>query len=158
MPSTKEISFTISIVYDTHTHTHVHAYAYAMHTPGARAYIYIFIRSYYGLHTDGMRPHACARIGARLSRDVSRGGFTWYPSSTSNLFVCIGMSLCRLIHARRSCRVRHVGCSVASTRSCECTCIFYWWHHADFWSRKRALHDTIHDSLFANLHTYLDSI
>lgn len=127
--ATKEIPFMIGIVLDTPTHTH-----------GTHACIYIFMRSHHGLHSDGMHSYACARIGARLSRDISRGGFAWYPSSTSNLFVCIGMSLCRLIHARRSCRVRHVGCSVASTRSCECTCIFYWWYHADFWSRKRALH------------------
>lgn len=108
----------------TRTHTHIYYIYIYMH-------IFVYLRiCTSSLRADGMRPHACARIEARLSRDVSRGGFPWYPSWTSNLFVCIGMSLCRLIHARRPCRERHVGCSAAPTRSCECTCIFYWRYRA----------------------------
>lgn len=75
--------------------------------------IFIYTHTPTACARNGMRPHACACIEARLSRDVSHGGSPWYPSSTSNLFVCIGMSLCRLIHARRPCRERHVGCSAA---------------------------------------------
>lgn len=111
-----------------------------------RAPMHLYIRTL--LLADGMRPHACACIGARLSRDVSRGGFAWYPSSTSNLFVCIGMSLCRLIHARRPCRERHVGCSATPTRGRECTCIFYWRRRA-YWfpiAQTRATHDAIRHS------------
>lgn len=77
--ATTEIPFTIGIVYDTYTHS----YHGCMQTACA--------------YTD-MR---MSRIGARLSRHVSCGGFTCYPSSMSNLFVCIGMSLCRLIYTRR---------------------------------------------------------
>jgi len=126
MPSTRRGRFrlrSVSFTIDTYIHTHTHIYIY-MH-------VFIYLCTYTSsLRADGLGPHACARIGARLSRDVSRGGFPWYPSSTSNLFVCIGMSLCRLIHARRPCRERHVGCSIAPIRSCECTCIFYWRHRA----------------------------
>jgi len=134
--ATKEIPFTIG-TFTIRTHTYIYIF-YAL-TP-------------WFVHADGMRPHACARIRACLSRDVSHGGFAWYPSSTSNLFVCIGMSLCRLIHARRPCRVRHVGCSAAPTRGYECICIFYWRHCTYGFpiAQTRATHDAI-PSPFVNL-------
>lgn len=40
-----------------------------------RVHLYIYTLIPWFVHAGGMHPHACARIGARLSRDVSHGGF-----------------------------------------------------------------------------------
>lgn len=63
--ATKEIPFTIGIVYDTHLYislSSIYILYLSTLTPAACA-------------GNGMPLHACACIEARLSRDVSHGGF-----------------------------------------------------------------------------------